>query len=78
MERGSDRHHTADGRDPKSPCPAEAKTSTAVASLAFHAFNTLLGGSMLSAAWGDAREETRQPSRPVLRSTQRASPDLTR
>src|SRR4051794_6436497 len=52
MERGGDRHFTADGSDPKSPCPGGLKCS-------FPCVSTLLGGSMLSAPWGDAREQTR-------------------
>jgi len=59
MERGGDRHFTADGSDPKSPCPAEAKNVNCGLECSFPCVSTLLGGSMLSAPWGDAREQTR-------------------
>ena len=59
MERGGDRHFTADGSDPKSPCPAEANNVNCGLECSFPCVSTLLGGSMLSAPWGDAREQTR-------------------
>ncbi len=56
MERGGDRHFTADGSDPKPPCPAEAKNVNCGLECSFPCVSTLLGESMLSAPWGDARE----------------------
>lgn len=57
MERGGDRHHTADGSDPKPPSPAVAKNVDCGLECGFPSVHSLLGGSMPSAARGDTREQ---------------------
>lgn len=75
MERGGERHFTADGSDPKSPCPAESKNVNCGLECSFHAFQ-LSSAGRCSPLPGEMPEN--KFAWLVFRRTQRASPDLGR
>lgn len=79
MERGGDRHHTADGSDPKPPSPAVAKNVDCGLECGFPSVHSLLGGSMPSAARGDTREQDATTfSAGISQGRKTSSPDLSR